>query len=84
MLASDIDSLTFTQLLLYFADEEKLKGIKKVSKDEFYKMMKEYRTPENREEFLRKGEEIRKRKKAEMLERRKQKIEAAKGGKRVK
>ena len=84
MLASDIDNLTFTQLLLYFTDEEEVKGSKKISKDKFYKIMKEYRTKENREEFLRRGEEIRKKKKAEMQKKREDRIKAAKGGKRVK
>ena len=84
MLASEIDNLTFSQLLLYFTSEEDVKGVREVSKSEFYSMMKEYKTPENRKEFLRKGEEIRAKKLAEMKKKREDRIKAAKGGKRVK
>ena len=41
-------------------------------------------TPENRKEFLKRGEEIRKKKLAEMKQKREDRIKAAKGGKRVK
>lgn len=84
MLASDIDNLTFQQLLLYFMDEEDVKGVREVPKSEFYKMLRDNKTPQKRQEFLKKGEEIRKKKLAEMKKKREDRIRAAKGGKRVK
>ena len=85
MLASDIDGLTIAQFLLYFTSEEDVKGVKELSKPQLKKILEEgVKAPMSREEFLKRGEEIRKKKKAEFEERRQKRIEAAKGGKRVK
>lgn len=85
MLASDIDKLTFAQFMLYFTSEEEVKGNKTISHAEAKRIIKENtKDPITREEFLKRGEEIRKLKKKQFEEKRKNRIEAAKGGKRVK
>lgn len=85
MLASDIDKLTFVQLVLYFRKDEEVRGVRKLSQNEVKKILKD-KSKENitREEFLRRGEEIRKKKKAEMQKRKQERLAAAKGGKRDK
>lgn len=84
MLASDIDNLTIAQLILYFTSEEEVKGVVQLSTGQMQKILRE-RSSENitREEFLKRGEEIRKKKLKMFEERRQRKIDAAKGGKRV-
>ena len=93
MLASDIDNLTIAQFLLYFAKEEDVKGVREISKTELKKILNKNKNKNknkndtkkmSREEFLRRGEEIRKKKKQEFQERRQRRIEAAKGQGRTK
>ena len=85
MLASDLDNLTFSQLILYFKEDEEVKGVRQISQEQIRRIVTENgKVNMTREEFLARGEEIRKRKKAEMAERRQKRIEAARGGKRVK
>lgn len=83
MLATDIDNLTLTQFLLYFAKEEDVKGTREISPTELKRMLqKNSKSVMTREEFLRRGEEIRKEKKKLFQERRQKRIDDAQGGKR--
>lgn len=85
MLASDLDNLTFTQLIFYFKNDEEIRGVKKISQNQIRKIIEENgKVTMTRAEFLKRGEEVRKQKKEQMAKRRQERIEAAKGGKRVK
>jgi hypothetical protein len=80
MNATDIDGLTFSQFILYFASDEDVKGETEISPGKLKKILKGKTTDSmTREDFLKRGEEIRERKKKEFADRRQVRIDAAKG-----